>query len=436
LLLNCRDFVQPVVTLVVAASLLHSPIVLASDQPQTSVQQGIAAYEAGEYRKALEYFAHALRLGSKKIGLYYNIGVAHYKLGEYEEADKAFKKVSESPKWESLALYNRALIAYRRNQLDLAKKFAKKSISLSKSPRLTALNYRLLDTLENKGSDKSDWSELILFGLGFNDNVVLSEAGASAISGIGDTYYDLTGRVKRAFTSKNSKKQHFLLQASLRDYAKLNEYDQIGLRSGFEKELGRPNGTLGAYLEHVSLDGKSYELVTSLEYRQTITNKNNSPEFRYYFTNYSILDSDYAYLGGVRHRFRLATKNKLEKGLLKTYIQTDYNDREDQNIMGNFYSYSPVSLGIGTVYTKNLSHRRVMSGLLYLQQSHFLDPDKRLGVFKTREDGYLEFRLRFAHVSPTRWVYRASYTRTINDSNYSEYSYNQNIVSFDIFKSF
>lgn len=436
MLLNCRDFVKPVVTLLIAVSLLHSPVVLASKQSQTSVRQGIAAYEAGEYRKALEYFADAVRLGSRQIGLYYNIGVAHYKLGEYEKADEAFKKVSASPKWEPLALYNRALIAYRRNQLELAREFARKSIKLSKNPGLTSLNYRLLDTLENNGLEKADWSELILFGLGFNDNVVLSEAGASAISGQGDTYFDLTGRVKRAFTSKNSKKLNFLVQASLRDYAKLDEYDQIGLRSGFEKELGRPNSALGAYLEHVSLDGKSYELVTSLDYRQTLTNKNNSPEFKYSFSNYSMQDSNFAYLGGIRHRFRLAKKDKLKKALLKTYVQAEYNDREDQNIMGNFYSYSPASLGIGTVYTKNLSRQRVMSGLLYLQQSRFLDPDKRLGAFKTREDGYLEFRLRFAHVSATRWIYRANYIRTVNDSNYAEYSYNQNIVSFDIFKSF
>jgi len=395
------------------------------------------AYDAGEYQKALKYFADAIRLGSTGPALYYDIGVAHYKLKQYEEADQAFQKVARSPRWEALALYNRALIAYRTNQPELARQLVTISVRLSQSSALTALNFRLLGKLENRPQEKPGWSRLIHFGFGYNDNVLLTEAGASAISGKADTFLDFTGRAKRTFTLKNSKKLKFFAQVNLRDYSELNAYDQMGVRSGVEKELGRSNGALGAYLEQVFLDGKSYELISSVEYKRPLTsNRKNPLELKYSFNNFSMLDSSYSFLEGVRHRIRLTKTRKFDHASLETYLRVEYNDREDQVIGPDFYSYSPTRLGLGLGYTKNLAPRQIFSGSLFVQQSRFIDPDVRSGVAKTREDGLLEFRLGLIHVSPSRWIYRAGYIGTINSSNYSEFSYNQNIVSFDILKSF
>jgi len=433
----CRNFFYSIVTLLVVALLVHSPVAFASDESKASEQKGVKAYEAGEYEKALEYFADAIRLGSTTPSLYYDIGVTHYKLKQYAEADQAFKKVAESPKWESLALYNQALIAYRTNQPELAEQLITASVRLSQSPGLTALNFSLRDRLENHVLAKSPWSELVYFGLGYNDNVVLSEAGATAISGKSDTFLDFIGKVKRTFSLKDSKKLDFVVQASVRDYTQLNEYDQIGLRTGFEKELGRPNSSVGLYLENDALGGKNFELISSLEYKRALTSSNkNSPEFSYSFSNFTMQDSNYAYLGGIQHRIQLVRTKKLDKGSLKTYLRTDYNDREDQVLSGDYYSYSPLRFGVGAVYTRNLSSREVLTGSLYLEQSRFLDPDSRSGVFKTREDGLAELRLSFAHVTPRRWVYRANYVRIDNTSNYSEFAYSQNIVSFEILKAF
>jgi tetratricopeptide (TPR) repeat protein len=437
LLLNCRGLHHSVAILVAAASLLCSSILHASEQSEYSIRQGVAAYEAGEYQKALEYFAEAVRLGASQAALYYDIGVTHYKLKQYDQADEAFRIVAQSPKWEPLALYNRALIAYRQNQLELANEYATKSISLSKSPGLVAQNYRLLDRLEKGNQDYPSWSKLVYLGLGYNDNVLFTEAGASSISGEGDTFVDFVGRLRRTFGSPDSKKLKFLVQANLRDYRNLNEYDQMGLRSGLEKELGHPNSAVGAYLEQVLLDGKGYEFITSLEYRQKFASNGKSPlELKYSFNNYSMLDSNYAFLGGVLHRIRLEKERKLEAGSFEAYFQGEYNDREDQTVSGDFYSYSPVHLGFGAIYKKNLSSRRLVSGSVFLQGSRFQDPDVRSGLAKTREDGLLEFRLDIIHVSSTRWVYRASYMGTVNSSNYSEFSYDQNVVSVGIFKSF
>lgn len=433
----CRNFYCSIVALLVAVFLLQSPVVFASDESQASEKKGVAAFEAGEYKKALEYFADAIKLGSTKPSLYYDIGVTHYKLKQYAEADEAFKKVAESPKWESLAFYNRALIAYRTNQPELAEQLITISIRLSQSPGLTALNFSLRDRLENNVLVKSPWSKLIYFGLGYNDNVVLSEAGATSISGKSDAFLDVIGNVKRTFSTKNSKKLDFVVQASLREYTQLSEYNQVGLRTGFTKELGRPNSSIGLYVENDALGGKNFELIGSLEYKRKLAAfKKYSPEFSYSFSNYTMQDSNYDYLGGIRHQVQLATTKKLEKGSLKTYLRTEYNDRKDEVLSGDFYSYSPLRAGIGAVYTRNLSSREVVTGSLFLQQSHFLDPDSRSGVFKTREDGLAELRLSFAHVTPGRWVYRANYIRTDNSSNYSEFSYSQNIVSFELLKAF
>ena len=129
-------------------------------------------------------------------------------------------------------------------------------------------------------------------------------------------------------------------------------------------------------------------------------------------------------------------RKKLAKGLLKLYMRAEYNDREDQKVTGDFYSFSPARLGIGAIYTKNLHRHWTYSGSLYLQQSLFMDPDKRGGVFKTRQDGLMEFRLRLTKLSFSKWLYRASYIHASNSSNYSEFSYDQDVVSFEILKAF
>lgn len=435
--LKYRGLRQLVAVLIVVVSLLIPHVAPASEASDASIKQGIEAYEAGEYQKALEYFAEAIRLGATQAGLYYDIGVTHYRLKQYDQADEAFEKVAQSPAWEALALYNRALIAYRRNQPDLAKQYAKQSISLANTTNLAALNSRLLDRLENGSREKSAWSKLIHLGLGYNDNVLVTEAGASAISGEGDTFVDFTGQLKGSVSPENPNKLNYLLLAQVRDYTNLNAYDQMSLRAGVENELGRPNRSVGAFLEQVFLGGKGYELITSLEYKQPLAVSGNNPlGLKYSFNHYSILDSNFAFLGGMRHRLQLEKEKKLGKGSFETYVRGEYNDREDETSAGDFFSYSPLRVGLGAIYKKNLSSRRLFSGSLFLEQSRFMDPDVRSGVVKTRDDTLLEVRLSLFKASTTNWLFRTSYLGTVNNSNYSEFTYNQNIVSFDIFKTF
>lgn len=426
-----REFIRSALVLFLLAFFLHQPAVFATGQPEASILQGIEAYEDGEYQQALDFFAEAVSMGATGTSLYYNIGVAHYKLAQYAEADAAFIQVAQSPAWESLALYNRALIAYRQNQPERAKELANRSISLSKDLGLSALNYRLIEDI-NKDLKKSAWSALLLVGTGYNDNVLIADAGASAISGVGDTFFALVSRAQRSMG-----KLDFLVEASVRDYRELSEYDHTGFRGGIRKALGRSGHTLGAYLEQASLGGKDLHQVASLEYERDFSNVKNAPvRFKYSFDHYTMLNADYAHLGGSRQNIRLARERMRKNGSSEFYVRAEYNDREDQKIMGNFYSFSPARLGIGAVYTRNLGHHWAWSGSLYIQESLFKDPDKRLGVFKTRQDGFTEIRLQLVRVSSSKWLYRTNYIRALNSSNYAEYSYSQNIASVELVKAF
>ena len=308
---------------------------------------------------------------------------------------------------------------------------------MSQSAGLTSLNYRLLDKLEDRQQVSKAWSNLLHFGFGYNDNVLLTDAGASAISGKSDVFLDFTGRAKRTFKSRDPGKLQIIVQVNMRDYSRLNEYDQTGLRAGFEKGLGHADSAIGAYLEQVTLGGNSYELVSTLEYKRKFVDAGKTPlSLAYSFNQYTMQNSAYSYLGGIRQRIRLVQKRRYQSSSLESYVLAEYNNRQDQTSGADFYSYSPLRLGIGTSYTKNLSPRQAVTGSLFLQRSEHLDPDIRSGVSKTRQDDLLELQLHFLHIAPSKWIYRANYIHSINGSNYSEFSYSQNIVSFEMIKLF
>jgi Ca-activated chloride channel homolog len=86
------------------------------------VEQGVTAYEAGEFQQSRNLFIDAQLENPDDPRLYYNIGAAAYKAGSFEEAEKNFAQAarSENPELRHKALFNLANTHYRQGRLDEA----------------------------------------------------------------------------------------------------------------------------------------------------------------------------------------------------------------------------------------------------------------------------------------------------------------------------
>ncbi len=83
-----------------------------------SMQEGLQAYNNGEYETALKNFIDAQLEEPGRPEIYYNIGNTYYKLGNYEEAAKNYTQAlkSKDEKLKSKANYNKGNSNFRRKQ--------------------------------------------------------------------------------------------------------------------------------------------------------------------------------------------------------------------------------------------------------------------------------------------------------------------------------
>ena len=101
--------------------------------------QGIAAFQAGDYGSALRSFLEAQRAGLDTPGLHYNLGATYYRLQRYSEAEREFQGLARSPAWTALASYNLGLIAQRMGRLELAKEHFAQALRTATDHKLRML---------------------------------------------------------------------------------------------------------------------------------------------------------------------------------------------------------------------------------------------------------------------------------------------------------
>ncbi len=84
------------------------------------VQEGIEAYEKGDYESALKHFIDAQLNHPDKPELYYNIGNAFYKKGDYESAAKNYREAlsSEDKALKQKAYYNLGNANFKMQKLE------------------------------------------------------------------------------------------------------------------------------------------------------------------------------------------------------------------------------------------------------------------------------------------------------------------------------
>jgi len=106
------------------------PGLLAAQNVQTSVDQGIASCEAGRYDQALQEFNEALKLKPNDASLYDYRGMAYRCKGQDEKAIQDFNKAMELDPKFARAYRNRGMVYFDKGDFDKSLADLKKAQSL------------------------------------------------------------------------------------------------------------------------------------------------------------------------------------------------------------------------------------------------------------------------------------------------------------------
>jgi Ca-activated chloride channel family protein len=113
-----------------------------ADNPSSRVQEGIEAYDSGDFEGALEAFAKAQLEAPEAPEIAYNIGNTQYQAGDYEQALRSYAAAlaRATPELRSRVLYNMGNAAYRLGRMDEAVKHYQASLEADPDDEDAQLN--------------------------------------------------------------------------------------------------------------------------------------------------------------------------------------------------------------------------------------------------------------------------------------------------------
>ncbi|MFH1216872.1 MAG: tetratricopeptide repeat protein [Pseudomonadota bacterium] len=391
--------------------------------------QGTNASRQGDYEKALTLFRRAESAGLTKPALYYNIGVCAYKLGRYAEAEKAFLKTAESPRMASLAYYNLGIIAKKQSNHEKAIYWLQKSSeSTSADDEKTRL---LADYALAQISGKDPvvvWNRYLSLGLGYDDNVELVATDLLQASHQHDEFLDLFIFLRRPFLHFASDTgSHLQSSFSFLKYADLSEYDtgSANVEYYYWKKFSSLQIEGGGSYAFTLLDGRSYEQSPLLSIQaKYIVNPETSVRLRYRINYHDVLDKEYDYLTGWRHR----TQTELFRSWGKVGASLSYtlelNDRDDKD-----YSPTRHTAAVG-MKVKPLEKLDINLNVSY-RDSHY-----DLESLDDRDENQLNSSIEFMYFLPAEWELSCRYQYTDNNANDDYYDYTRNMVVLSLARFF
>ena len=143
-----------------------------SAQETSTFAAATAAFEAGDYQRALRLFETARANGSDSPALHYNIGVCQYRVGDYAQAAATFAQVRDRfPQFAAVAEYNRGLALSALDDRDAARAaFARARAS---DDALAGLADAAIASLGPAEAARSRWVGYFDVAAGHDDNVAL-----------------------------------------------------------------------------------------------------------------------------------------------------------------------------------------------------------------------------------------------------------------------
>jgi hypothetical protein len=398
-------------------------------QPMDPFPAATAAFEAGDFLRALSLFQAARESGVDSAALYYNLGVSQYRVGDHAEAAATFALVRDRfPDFAALAEYNRGLAMLALGREEQARAAFERARAEG-DERLRELAGRALDSLAPAptpaAATAARWVGYFDGSVGHDDNVALVDAlSLPATISASSSFTELAGYAGASLGNRVPLRLGF--SGYTVRYADAPQFDQDAVR--VDLGIGWSPGTwdieAGPYLGETWLDGDGFERTVGvgLSAVRPLT-ANLAFELRASRDDLEAPSSRFDFVEGTRERLRLGLDHSGNRTRLRVSYELEANDRAAASV-------SPERQRLALRYERTLTDRWSLDASAAYRRSDFDDLALPRRERLTEASGAARRRL------PRGWLLSAQYRYADNDSSAPQFSYTSHRLTVGVGKGF
>ena len=419
---------------------------------------GVSAFQAGHYDKALQAFNRAQKSGLDTSALWYNFGVSYYRLQRFTEAAAAFEKLINHKGMRQIAYYNLGLVAAMQDDVKAAEKW----FSLSqqggdgKISELSSTALRRLQTA-NTGRPEKPWQGYVKLRFARDDNVTRAHEDIDNTNRLIDSFTEVTATA--LYPLPGTRRDEFVLGGS----GNVQEYNH---ETAYNFTLGRVFGhwdfPVTQWRTRIFLDTAKSRFGNE-SYLATLSGGIQSQyhahgplgriRLRYRWSQIRSDNSKYDFLRGNTQQLLLLSRIYVDSARLQWDYTHEIQNRKDLALGDKintpqdyrFYSYSPTrqqlrlfaKLPFNRAWTAELDLRYRISR--YANAHQFNDSYRKL-----RRDARSTIELEVKRNFSRQWDVGISYQTLRNDSNINyndghkttNYDYTRTVISLSSSYSF
>lgn len=388
---------------------------------------GEKAFAAGDFESALVFFEMARDGGQPGVAVHYNIAVCQFKLSRFEDAGGTFRYIAEHyPKMQGLAEYNLGLVARRLGDYPAAQAHFIRAWELSpEDQKVRALAVAMLDDVEPRVEDDRGWYGSFGLRAGYDDNVALRDslglpAGVTAESPMADLFLALRGAPAALGAFR------FDASAYAVAHPDADDFDQSEFRLG-GLYVWRPGDwrlETSANFVYGTLGGSAFEREIALGARALrYIGDDSDLELQYRYDDIDEEDPLFSGIAGSRQRLDLRYRWYRDAHTLIVRLGAESNDRLDPGV-------SPSRTRLQADYRYQPRDGWGFEAGLGFRASDYDD----LAVTRTED-------LAMASAALTRtvaevWLFALQFQYSDNDSNDPEFSYQRNLLTLGVLRTF
>jgi hypothetical protein len=383
------------------------------------------AFEAGDFRNALEDFQAAMAAGEDGPAVRYNVGVCHYQLGDYRRAEKAFEDLAARfPEMRDLAAYNLGLALTRQDRLAEARHAFERALT-GNDAQVVGLAAVMLERLAPAQEDPLPrrWTRLVDMRMGYDDNVALIDAaslpaGQSTDSPLGELFAYFSG-------PPGNRPWRIDASAYLVTYPDATGFDQRVLYFGAAREwrAGEWRFDVGPGLSYAQLDGQGFERRIGAVVNTRRTGAKVSFAAQLAHDEIDDLEAQFAYIAGTLDQLALIVDGAIRSGRVIAAYYIERNERADPGVSADRDRYLlRYRRPFGAAWTGDLMYEYRISDYTRLNP--------------VRDEKRHQFGIDLSRNIASDWQVVMQYRFSDNESNEAAYTYDRHRVSFGMSRSF